>query len=477
MRTGLRHGIAAAALTFALGLTSALALAAPAAQADGVTDGNAGREALLAGRLDEAIKLFTHAVTFGGLSAKNQAITLNLRANAYLEKGQTEVGLDDVNESLRLFETPDAHFTRSKIFIAQYRFDDAITDLNRTMEMGSQAADVWALRGHAQLYAGRLNEAVKDLDQSIKMAPNYDFAWRTRGHAYMNMGQDDKAIADETRAIAIEPKDVEARWLRAYAYRFRKRDLAKAIADYTDALKVDPTDSSARTSRADLYEEMGRYAEAGADYDTWIQQNPRGPFGYWARGRLNLMQGKAGAAAADLAKAVSLKPSDAYNALWLHLARNKEGANDAAELAANAAKANRAIWPGPLLDYLTGKSDVAAVLTKASTGEGKAKATQACEANLFLGEDDLAKGRREGGIEKLQTAARTCDGASREARLVRAELQRSGAAAPKAPAPAPVSNPPTMPVPRPPSASRPRPQVQAQQTQSGGDLLLRGSLK
>ncbi|MEI9889340.1 MAG: tetratricopeptide repeat protein [Caulobacteraceae bacterium] len=474
MRIGLRHAIAAA-------LTLALLSTGPA-RADGITDGNEGREALLAGNLDEAIRLFTHAIAFGALTAKNQAITLNLRANAYLEKGQTEVALDDINESLRLTETPDAHFTRSKIYIAQFRYDDAVEELNKTMQMGSQAADVWALRGHAQLYAGRLNEAVKDLDQSIKLVSDYGFAWKTRGHAYMNMGQDDKAIADETKAIAIDGKDVEAHWLRAYAYRYRKKDLPKALADYTAALSADPADSSARTGRADTYEEMGRFAEAQGDYDEWIKQNPRGPFGYWARGRLNLVQGKAGAAA-DLAKAVSLKPTDPYNVLWLHLARTKEGANDTAELQANAAKPNRAIWPGPLLDYFTGKADAATVLSKAGQGEGKAKATQLCEANLFLGQDDLAKGRKSEGLEKLQTAAKTCDGTSREARLTRAELQRSGVTAPK-----PVltqassTGVKTVPMPAGPTVKPVKPKVPAQvqaqaSTQGGGDFSLRGSLK
>lgn len=468
MRTGLQNRIAAAALVVSLGL--ALGAALPARADDGVTEGNQGREALLAGKLDDAIRLFTHAITFGNLTAKNQAVTLNLRANAYLEKGQTEVALDDVNESLRLSETLDAHFTRAKIYIAQFRFDDAIEDIDRTLAMGGQAADVYALRGHAQLYAGRLQDAVKDLDQSIKIQPDYGFAWRTRGHAYMDMGQDDKAIADETKAIALDPKDVEAHWLRAYAWRYRKKEPAKAVADYTEALKVDPADSSSRTSRADTYEEMGRYAEAAADYDVWIQQNPRGPFGYWARGRMNLVLGKAGAAAADLAKAVSLKPSDAYDVLWLHLARAKEGANDAAELQANAAKANRTIWPGPVLDYLTGKIDAAALLTKAGAGEGKARDTQLCEANLFLGQDDLAKGRRADGLETLQTAARVCDGASHEVRLIRADLQKAGAAAPR-PAATQAS---TTPAPRPP---RPKPQVQAQAQTNDDPLSLRGSLK
>ena len=413
MRTALRNAMAAA---LSLGLV--LAAAAPA-RADGVTDGNQGRQALLAGHLDEAIQLFTHAITFGALTAKNQAISLNLRGYAYLQKGQTEVALDDLNESLRLAETPDAYFTRSKIFIAQFRFDDAIDDLTKAVAAGGNAADVYALRGHAQLYAGRLDLALKDEDQSLRLTNNYGFAYRTRGHVFMNMGQDDKAIADETRAIALDPTDIEAHWLRAYAYRYRKKNLAKAVADYTAALAIDPEDSNARTSRADAYEEMGRYAEAAADYDTWIGQNPKGPFGYWARGRMNLVLGKTAAAAGDLAKAVSLKPNDANAVLWLHLARAKTGADDAAEVRANAAKTNRALWPAPLIDYLTDKADAAAVLAKADEAQGKAKTTQLCDADLFLGEDDLAKSRKASGLERLQAAVRACDAAERTQGLTR----------------------------------------------------------
>jgi tetratricopeptide (TPR) repeat protein len=432
MKTALRTGAAAAALILALGVTLGWTAAS---KADGVTDGNGGRAALLAGNPDEAIRLFTRAITAGGLTAKNQAVTLNLRGNAYLEKGQTELALSDLNESLRLAETPDARFTRAKILIAQFRLDDAIDDLNKTMQDGGTAADVWTLRGHAELYAGRLDAAVKDLDQALRLDPTNGFAFRTRGHVFMNMGQDDKAIADETKAIQLDSKDIEAHWLRAYAYRYRKKDLAKAVIDHSAALAIDPQDSSNRTSRADIYEEMGRYPEAAADYDEWIKQNPKGAFGYWARGRLNLMQGKAALAAPDLAKAVSLKPSDAYNVLWLHMARVKAGTEDAAELTANAAKANRAVWPGPLLDYLTGKADAATVMTKAQVGEGKAKAAQACEAQTLIGQDLLAKGKKPEAVEKLQAAMRTCDGTSREAKLVKADLQRSGAPVPASPKP------------------------------------------
>jgi len=416
MRPELRNGIAAA-------LTLAIGMGAGTARADGVTDGNQGREALLAGNLDEAIRLFGRALKDGGMTAKNQAVTLNLRANAYMEKGQTEVALEDANESLRLTETPDAHFTRAKIFVAQMHFDDAVQELNRTLQMGSQAADVWAMRGHAQVYAGRPQDGLKDLDQALKLAPDYGFALRTRGHAFLNLNQDDKAIADETRAIAVDPKDVEARWLRAYAWRYRKKLPLKAIADYSDALRVAPTDSAARTSRAETYEQLGRFGEAAADYDVAIRQNPRGPAGYLGRGRLNLAQGKAGAAGADLAKAVGLKPADGYAVLWLHLARGKEGADDAVEFKANAARVDRGQWPGPVLDYFGGKLDALTLLTMASEGERKNR--QLCETNLFLGQDDLAQRRRAQGLERMQAAAQVCDAASPEARLIRTDLKRA----------------------------------------------------
>ncbi|MGZ6012726.1 MAG: hypothetical protein ACXWK0_12870, partial [Caulobacteraceae bacterium] len=134
-----------------------------------------------------------------------------------------------------------------------------------------------------------------------------------------------------------------------------------------------------------------------------------------AKGQQSLTLGKAGAAAADLEQAVRLKPADAYNVLWLHLARNKEHAPDAVELQINADRANHAVWPAPLLDYLTGKIDASAVLARADMGQAKTR--QMCEANLFLGQEDLAKGRRKEGLERLQAAARACDAETGEARL------------------------------------------------------------
>lgn len=205
-----------------------------------------------------------------------------------------------------------------------------------------------------------------------------------------------------------------------------------------------------------------------------------------AQGQANLVQGKAGAAAADLGQAVRLNPADAYNVLWLHFARLKENAPDATELQFNASRANRAVWPGPLLDYLTGKIDTAAVLARAEEAQGVAKARAACEAHLFLGQESVAKGRRKEGLAELQAAARACDSAPREAKLAVANLDgldgskpappSTSAIAAKSAAPQATAAKTAASVLKPASVKA-EPQASTQTRAPAGDLLLRGSLK
>jgi hypothetical protein len=212
---------------------------------------------------------------------------------------------------------------------------------------------------------------------------------------------------------------------------------------------------------------------------------------YLASGRSSLALGKAGAAAADLEKAVRLQPTNGYGVLWLHFARNKEGAPDSVELQINAARVNRAAWPGPLLDYLTGKIDATTALDKAGEGQDKARANRLCEADLFVGQEELTKGRRSEGLERLRAAANTCDGVSREAQLARIDLPGAPAGPKPAPTPTPVSNrlpkatlladPTVTPASIRAASARPQPQpqtlAQAQMTPVPGDPLLRGSLR
>lgn len=77
-------------------------LAASAAHADGVADGNAGLEALNAGDYDRAVGLFTRAIDHGGLAPDDKEFAYANRGRAYLKKGDASAAIVDLDRARRL---------------------------------------------------------------------------------------------------------------------------------------------------------------------------------------------------------------------------------------------------------------------------------------------------------------------------------------------------------------------------------------
>lgn len=68
------------------------------------------------------------------------------------------------------------------------------------------------------LEEGRYDEAIVEFNRAIELAPKLAMAYTNRGSAYINKGELDKAIADCDKAIDLDPKLAEAYSNRAYAY-------------------------------------------------------------------------------------------------------------------------------------------------------------------------------------------------------------------------------------------------------------------
>ncbi len=88
---------------------------------------------------------------------------------------------------------------------------------------------------------GKYDDAIADYDKAIEINPNVAIAYTNRGLAYGRKGEVDRAIADYTKAIAIDPNFVLAYALRGGAYK-HKGDKEQAIVDYRKALEINPSD-------------------------------------------------------------------------------------------------------------------------------------------------------------------------------------------------------------------------------------------
>jgi tetratricopeptide (TPR) repeat protein len=55
----------------------------------------------------------------------------------------------------------------------------------------------------------KFNDALPDLNQTIELAPNYSNAYTWRGHAYSELNMKEKAIADYEKALELGDHEVQ----------------------------------------------------------------------------------------------------------------------------------------------------------------------------------------------------------------------------------------------------------------------------
>jgi tetratricopeptide (TPR) repeat protein len=87
------------------------------------------------------------------------------------------------------------------------RYEEALADFSRAIEL--DAASVWAITSRGETYQAmeRYGEALEDFGRAIELDPGLDWAIASRGETYQAMGRYDEALADLSRAIELDPGD------------------------------------------------------------------------------------------------------------------------------------------------------------------------------------------------------------------------------------------------------------------------------
>jgi len=162
------------------------------------------------------------------------------------------------------------YYNRGAAHYSDGRYDKAISDYSRFIEINPDYADSYYRRARAYEAKGRYEQAVSDYDECIRIRPDFVQAYHRRGNAYKNMSRYDRAIADFSKAIEIAPDYAEAYFSRAIIYEVKGRD-DKAIADYSKCIEIQPGDYNAYRklraypNRAAAYYRMGWYDKAWKD--------------------------------------------------------------------------------------------------------------------------------------------------------------------------------------------------------------------
>lgn len=304
------------------------------------------------------------------------ATTYSLRAEAYLELADTVGALADYSKAIELNpEENDYYHSRANIYYFQNKLDLAEADY-RTMLRNNPADELafMGLGRNAQ-EKGNTDEAIELFTHVTKLAPDYGSGFSFRGANLLKKKEYVKAVDDFIKAIEVDgdakgafhlafieeaalpvmkakilaqmkkdPGNYYWPYLIAYGSENNGRykdaieyyeksnklnpspgllyrisgcyddlgNYGKALEYINRCIKADSTDSDYMLSKANICCEMGRYDDAIASADRYVEDNPDNYFAYYRRGWFKQEAGDYDGAIGDYSMSIALEPCYAY---------------------------------------------------------------------------------------------------------------------------------------------------------------------
>lgn len=245
--------------------------------------------------------------------------------------------------------------------------------------------------GLASLRRGDSAGAMQRYDSAIALTPAYARAWRLRGDAFKAKGDYDRAIKDYDQSIKLKPDDAGVFADRAFAHQ-GKAEYDLAVKDFDQAITINPDHAIAIKNRGRTHFYLGHFAEA----------------------------------AADLKRGASLDSTNAYVAIWQHMATKRLGQDNMAEFTAQLARTDSMKWPAPVAHFYLGRLTADQLMASAAQTDSKAQADQRCAVAFYIGEAALWSKRADEAVKRFRETVASCPKAFSEYEGARAELGRLG---------------------------------------------------
>ena len=227
---------------------------------------------------------------------------------AYVNQGRYDRALQDLNKAIEIDPANAfAYNNRGILFKSRGLLDLAMQDFNKAIELDPGYAK--ALYHRALIYAarGRPDLAIRDCSYAIELDPQFAEACFFCGNVHLDKGQLDLAIRDLSKAIELNPRYAYAYNNRGAAYA-AKGQLDLAMKDFNQAIELDPKYVRPYVGRGGIFSARGQLDLAMKDFNKAIELNPNYAQAYYNRGLLYKTKGQLELAQKDFQKAAELDP-------------------------------------------------------------------------------------------------------------------------------------------------------------------------
>ena len=215
----------------------------------------------------------TYLITDAHLDRAALTVAFEERGDSRRLADRYDEALADLTRAIELDpERVSAISGRGAVYREMERYDEALADFTRAMELDPAVVWISGRRGETYRRMERYEEALADFTRAMELDPAVVWIISGRGAVYWDMERYEEALADFTRAMELDPAAI---WLsgRGAIYREMER-YDEALAECTRAIELDPSDGLAISSRGETYRLIERYDEALADFSHAIELDP-----------------------------------------------------------------------------------------------------------------------------------------------------------------------------------------------------------
>ncbi|PKC59376.1 TPR-like protein, partial [Rhizophagus irregularis] len=148
---------------------------------------------------------------------------------------------------------PVAYFICGEMFFRQNKYDEAIDNLNMSINQKAKINNLYILLGNSYLLRDNLNlNTLNLLDKLLNLNKEDSLVLCYYGEILYNMTQYRKAISYFTKAYTIDPENIHNLNRRAITYYIIK-EYDKVLSDLDKIIQLDPLNSSAYYLKSSTY--------------------------------------------------------------------------------------------------------------------------------------------------------------------------------------------------------------------------------
>lgn len=200
----------------------------------------------------------------------------------------------------------NGYIGRAKLRLATGDTINAVSDLNKALEINKNATNAYVLRADIAIKSNKdFQSALNDMNEAIKLQPQYAGFFINRAFLRYNLDDYFGAMADYDYAIQLEPLNSVALFNRGLL-RAEVHDNDKAIDDFTKVLSLNCNDYKALYNRALLYKDTHDFKKALDDINKVIDAYPSFAGAYFLRYDINRLSGNMHNAEKDYNKSMAL---------------------------------------------------------------------------------------------------------------------------------------------------------------------------